>query len=93
MLLLQVLTREIGRFTADHLSLDPESKWPLLMVARLKEAQARLGLCEPGVAEQLLEEVGGIYRRLMDIDPMRKGYYQDAADGRAFVVVQALGSV
>ena len=63
------------------------------MVARLKEAQARLELCEAEAAEQLLEEVGGIYRRLMDIDPMRKGYYKDAADGGAFVVVQALGAV
>jgi geranylgeranyl transferase type-2 subunit alpha len=29
----------------------------------------------------------------MDIDPLRRGYYQDALEGRAFVVVQALGTV
>jgi geranylgeranyl transferase type-2 subunit alpha len=29
----------------------------------------------------------------MQLDPMRRGYYQDALDGKAFVVVQALGTV
>jgi geranylgeranyl transferase type-2 subunit alpha len=87
-----VLQREVQRFEEDHISAVPDAKWPLLTVARLKEAQARLGLCE-GDAAALLEEVKGIYRRLMEIDPMRKGYYQDAVDGKAFVVVQAIGTV
>ena len=54
--------------------------------------QARLGLCQ-GDAEAQLQAVGDIYRRLSVLDPMRRGYYQDAADGKAFVVVQALGTV
>jgi hypothetical protein len=40
----QVLQREVARFEADHLEAEPDARWPLLMVARLKEAQARLGL-------------------------------------------------
>ena len=63
-------------------------------IVRSSWLQARLGLgdsAEAGAA--LLEEARGIYRRLMDIDPLRRGYYQDALEGRAFVVVQALGTV
>eukprot|EP00198_Chlamydomonas_reinhardtii_P003049 XP_001692385.1 predicted protein [Chlamydomonas reinhardtii] len=89
-----VLEREAARLQEDHLAAEPDAKRPLLALARLREAQARLGLgdsAEAGAA--LLEEARGIYRRLMDIDPLRRGYYQDALEGRAFVVVQALGTV
>lgn len=91
---MQVLAREVSRFS-EHLCLDPDAKWPLLMTARLKEAQVLLGLCEAlGVdVEDLKAEVARIYGRLKQIDPMRAGYYADAADGKAFVVVQALGTV
>ncbi|KAG2442245.1 hypothetical protein HYH02_009729 [Chlamydomonas schloesseri] len=89
-----VLEREAARLQEDHLAAEPDAKRPLLALARLREAQARLGLAgsaDAGAA--LLEEARGIYRRLMDIDPLRRGYYQDALEGRAFVVVQALGTV
>lgn len=43
--------------------------------------------------DALLAEARTAYRRLMVLDPMRRGYYEDAAEGRAFVVVQALGTV
>ena len=35
----QVLAREVDRLEQDHLAALPDSKWPLLTVARLKEAQ------------------------------------------------------
>lgn len=38
----QVLAREAGRLECDHLSADPDAKWPLLTLARLKEAQVML---------------------------------------------------
>ena len=41
----------------------------------------------------LLLQVRETYVRLMSIDPLRRGYYQDALDGKAFVVVKALGGV
>lgn len=90
----QVLAREVSRF-ADHLALETDAKWPLLMTARLKEAQARLGLCEGlGLSvEDVKAEVAKLYGRLQKIDPLRAGYYADAAAGKAFVVVQALGTV
>lgn len=100
-----VLEREVARLQEDHLAADPDAKWPLLTLARLKEAQARTGLvpgaggdanaasASPGPGQALLEEARGIYRRLMALDPMRRGYYEDALEGRAFVVVQALGTV
>eukprot|EP00878_Enallax_costatus_P016572 GHUV01017388.1.p2 GENE.GHUV01017388.1~~GHUV01017388.1.p2 ORF type:complete len:410 (+),score=127.97 GHUV01017388.1:231-1460(+) len=90
----EVLAREISRFS-DHLALDADAKWPLLMTARLKEAQVRLGLCE-GLGldvEHVRAEVSRLYGRLQEKDPMRAGYYADAAAGKAFVVVQALGTV
>ena len=37
-------------------------------------------------------EARSIYRRLADVDPLRRGYYQDAADGKAYVVLRALGT-
>jgi geranylgeranyl transferase type-2 subunit alpha len=141
----KVLQREVGRFEADHLASDPDARWPLLMVARLREAQARLGLapqvrgatagaacfvvCVDGATTPLLSrgsclqatptrhtttthqspnptnraqgessaavlaEVKAMYLKLCRLDPMRAGYYRDAAEGRAFVVVQALGTV
>ncbi|KXZ54759.1 hypothetical protein GPECTOR_4g829 [Gonium pectorale] len=89
-----VLEREAGRLLADHLAAEPDAKWPLLTLARLREAQARLGLGGSAAdCEALLAEARSIYGRLMVLDPLRRGYYQDAIDGRAFVVVQALGTV
>lgn len=43
-----VFAREIGRFEEDHLSVEPDSKWPLLTVARLKEAQ--VGSVDPDLS-------------------------------------------
>eukprot|EP00775_Hariotina_reticulata_P008474 gene8474-8657_t len=89
-----VLAREVSRF-AEHLEVDPDAKWPLLMTARLKEAQVRFRLCD-GLGldpDKLQQDVQSLYSRLQDLDPMRSGYYADAAAGKAFVVVQALGTV
>lgn len=55
--------------------------------------QARLGLHGERSREEVESEVRDIYTRLMTLDPMRKGYYQDALEGKAFVVVSALGTV
>ncbi|KAI8473190.1 MAG: hypothetical protein J3K34DRAFT_519200 [Monoraphidium minutum] len=89
----EVLQREVARFEGDHLAAEPDARWPLLMVARIKEAQARLGLAPQGdTAEGLLAQAKAMYLRLAELDPMRAGYYRDAAEGRAFVVVQALGT-
>lgn len=44
-------------------------------------------------AEGLMRQARAMYQRLADLDPLRRGYYRDAAGGRAFVVVQALGTV
>lgn len=44
-------------------------------------------------ASEVLHEVHNIYARLMELDPLRRGYYEDALEGKAFVVVQALGAV
>lgn len=65
--------------------------------------QARMGLYDGGTSSgaergaegdgrALLDEAKSIYARLMQLDPLRRGYYQDALDGKAFVVVQALGT-
>ena len=47
--------------------------------------QARLGLSDQD-GKVLLEEAHAIYRRLMELDPMRRGFYQDAVEGKALVV-------
>lgn len=89
----QVLAREVARF-GEALAQDPDARWPLLMTARLKQAQLSLGVKpEETGADDLQAEVQAAYHRLAHIDPMRAGYYADAAAGKAFVVVQALGTL
>lgn len=80
----------MGRFEADHLEQDPGAKWPLLMVAQLKQAQADL-MEDPGQQQALRQQVAALYTQLMEVDPLRKGFYQDAAAGRAAVVVRGVG--
>ncbi len=55
--------------------------------------QVRLGLCGSADIDSVRSEVASIYTRLCELDPMRAGYYQDARDAKAFVVVSALGTV
>lgn len=91
------LARERARLEEEHLADDPDARWPLLTVARLKEAQARLGLFFGGggggeeeddaAKARLLGEARAAYERLAAIDPMRVGYYRDAAAGRASVAI------
>lgn len=81
-----MLEREITT-CSELLEVEPSSKWPLLTLARLREAQQRLR-----GEEGLPDDVRDIYQQLITLDPMRRGYYQDALDGRAFVVTQSLGT-
>jgi geranylgeranyl transferase type-2 subunit alpha len=60
------------------------------MVAQLKQAQADLTE-EPGQQQRLKQQVAELYTRLMEVDPLRKGFYEDAAAGRAAVVVRGVG--
>ncbi len=92
----------------DLLDIEPDSKWPLLTMARLKEMQLQLLAAgsagpagaaagpvsaaaaaegSPPEAAELAAEVRGIYAKLAEVDPMRAGYYQDAVEGRASVVM------
>ena len=123
---------------------EPEARWPLLTLARVREAQAALeqhshsappggsgqqrdagaavcaaaagvgigtGTCssaadsshssgrEPGATAAETSqptadapagvEVRQLYEQLAGLDPMRAGYYRDAAAGRAHVVLRA----
>ncbi len=43
------------------------------------------GVQEGGPDQQLIKK---LYEELMDIDPMRKGYYIDALEGKANVVTR-----
>ena len=115
--------------------MEPEAKWPLLTMARLKEMQLQLlrsaaaseaelpaarlrdiaaaaaaggggeaargtesiggaaaagggGRGVGGEQEgELAAEVRNLYARLAEVDPMRAGYYRDAVEGRASVVM------
>ncbi|CAL8463367.1 g2901 [Coccomyxa elongata] len=64
-------------------------KWPILTLARLLELrgsqQTGTGVQEGGPDQQLIRN---LYGELMDIDPMRKGYYADALEGKANVVTR-----
>ncbi|GFR50411.1 hypothetical protein Agub_g12628, partial [Astrephomene gubernaculifera] len=69
-----VLDREARRLQEEHLAAEPDARWPLLTLARLREAQARLGLAaSPEAAAQLAEEARQLYGRLAVLDPLRGG--------------------
>ena len=63
-------------------------KWPLLTLARLREVQHQLS--KP--ADSTCPEAQRIYETLIDIDPLRKGYYMDALQGKAAQVTRSLVS-
>ena len=97
--------------------MEPEAKWPLLTMARLKEMQLQLlrsaAASDAGLPaspperaaaaaaagggrgaggeqqDELAAEVRNLYARLAEVDPMRAGYYRDAVEGRASVVMPA----
>lgn len=63
------------------------------LTASPSPSQSRLGLCGVEDPAAVAAEVKSTYERLMQLDPMRAGFYKDALEGRAFVVVSALGTV
>lgn len=64
-------------------------KWPLLTLARLRELQHQLSGPDSKDAKA---EAQHIYQILLEIDPMRKGYYTDAMQGKAAQVTRSLNS-
>ena len=63
-------------------------KWPLLTLARLKEVQHQLSYA----GDSRCPEAQHIYQTLTEIDPMRRGYYLDAMQGKAAQVTRSLNS-
>jgi len=49
-------------------------KWPLLTLSLLLKLQRKLGV--PAADEG---ELAGLYEQLIEIDPLRKGFYSEAA--------------
>ncbi|KAK9917835.1 hypothetical protein WJX75_008732 [Coccomyxa subellipsoidea] len=86
-----VLSKEIVRCEV-LLESEPDRskcKWPLLTIARLLELRSLLdkdGGVQQGEADQ--QQIRGLYTDLMELDPMRKGYYKDALEGKAVVVTK-----
>ena len=73
------------------LELEPEAKWPLLTLTRLQELRLQLQQQQQqheGSAEAEAAAIQAGYEQLCDVDPMRRGYYADAAGGRAHVVAK-----
>jgi len=60
---------------------EPDSKWPLLTLARILELQRQLGIGES------LATAHETYKQLAETDPMRAGYYRDALSGAARVTI------
>jgi len=60
----------------------------------LPDLQGRLDLgdCEgQNTSAEAAAEAKATYARLIKLDPLRSGFYKDALEGKAFVVVSALG--
>ncbi len=61
-------------------------KWPRLTLARLLDMQHEL---DPECKDHS-EEAQQLYTDLIEIDPLRKGFYLDARQGKAHVALKAL---
>ena len=61
-------------------------KWPRLTLARLLDMQHEL---DPECKDHS-EEAQQLYTDLIEIDPLRKGFYADARQGKAHVALKAL---
>jgi geranylgeranyl transferase type-2 subunit alpha len=70
----------------DLLEMEPGAKWPLLTLTRLQELQAQVGGGGGGGGAAAAAEVQAAYEELAAVDPMRAGFYKDAAAGKAHVV-------
>jgi geranylgeranyl transferase type-2 subunit alpha len=91
-----VYEREMRRMREDHLGAEPDAKWPLLTLAVLSEGLHRLQMTQEGrgeVQEGLGQDAGvcpearKIYERLLVLDPMRSGFYRDALEGKASLLI------
>ena len=97
---MQVLTEELAREAAmceELLAVEPDRslcKWPLLTLARLRAAQAMLQSSATGdtgsSAISNVDSSAHMYRELLEVDPLRRGYYLDELGGRAQVVTRPL---
>lgn len=95
---MQVLAEELTREAAmceELLAVEPDRslcKWPLLTLARLRAAQAMLQGGTTGdtgsSATSHVDSSAHIYRELLEVDPLRRGYYLDELGGRAQVVTR-----
>ncbi len=63
-------------------------KWPTLTLAQLKDLL--LTISQPGDSPDIAH-TSALYQRLQDIDPLRTGFYQDASQGSAKILVQSAG--
>jgi hypothetical protein len=70
------------------LEVEPGSKWPLLTLARLLEMRRQVEAEQPrgrqaepgGGGGGEVPEMRELYEELCQVDPMRSGYYREAAD-------------
>lgn len=86
----ELLQKEVGKCD-ELLSVEPDRskcKWALLTKARLRELQLELANNDPSDAGWR-DEIRQLYRELSEVDPLRKGYYQDCLQGKAHVVLKA----
>ncbi len=86
----ELLEKEAGKCD-ELLGVEPDRskcKWALLTKARLRELQLELASDAPSESGWR-DEIRQLYGELTEIDPLRKGYYQDCLQGKAHVVLRA----
>ncbi|KAL4540729.1 hypothetical protein Ndes2526B_g07564 [Nannochloris sp. 'desiccata'] len=77
------------------LEIEPDAKWPLLTHTRLCQLLAELGTADADAdagGDNLDFDAVEAYKKLEEMDPLRKGFYKDAAQGAAHVVALPLQS-
>ena len=80
----EVLKDEVTFFEQELMEIDPESKWILLTYAVLLELRNRRD------GHTSSQQIKKIYRKLCDVDPMRRGFYQDVENDRASILMEII---
>lgn len=79
----ELLEEQKVLFESELMVLDPDSKWILLTYTLILEVETTL----KGTKKS--QTILDLYNKLIVIDPMRKGFYEDVKSGLASIVVKA----
>lgn len=86
-----VLNRELNIIENDILKIESsEYKWPLMALIWLKSLKKDIFITNESLEKSTIElEIKNSYEKLINIDPKRKGFYQDCIKNNALIFIKS----